>query len=230
DKYGFIDKTGKEIIACQYDDTEDIENGLVKVNSMGMWGYVNIKGEEIVPCMYVAVGKPDCELRTPVKLSLKWGYIDSLGMDIAPAKYDTIGNFVNNLAIAKSLGKWGYIDNSGETKIGFKYNEVHDFHNGIAKVKYGNRYGYIDENGTEVIPMEYQNIYSFNDEIIEVNIVNSYNGDDAVTVDIFDILKFNDGYYIFKKDGKWGAMDSTLKVVVDNKYNSIKEVKKDLYK
>ena len=101
DKYGFIDKTGKEIIACQYDDTEDIENGLVKVNSMGMWGYVNIKGEEIVPCMYVAVGKPDCELRTPVKLSLKWGYIDSLGMDIAPAKYDTIGNFVNNLAIAK---------------------------------------------------------------------------------------------------------------------------------
>jgi hypothetical protein len=180
--------------------------------------------------MYAAVGKPDSELRTPVKLSTKWGYIDSLGMDIAPAKYDTIGCFVNNIALAKSMGKWGYIDNNGETKIGFKYNEVYDFCDGVAKVKYGNRYGYIDENGTEIIPFEYQEILGKGDKIVDVNIVNSYNGDDNVIVDVFDILLFNDGYLIFKKDGKWGAMNSNMEVVVKNKYNSIKDVKSDLYK
>ena len=96
-------------------------------------------------------------------------------------------------------------------------------------MKYANRYGYIDEFGTEVIPAEYQTIYGFDDKIVDVNIVNSYSGDDDVTVDVFDIMSFNDGYFIFKKDGKWGAMNSNQEIIVKNKYNSIKEVKKDLY-
>ncbi|MBO5720292.1 MAG: WG repeat-containing protein, partial [Bacteroidales bacterium] len=199
-------------------------------NSGGRWGYVNSNGEEVVSCMYAEVGKPDSELRTPVKLNVKWGCVDSYGMDIAPAKFDTIGNFVNNLAIAKFTGKWGYIDVTGETRIGFKYNEVSDFCDGLAKVKYGNRYGYIDENGNEIIPIEYQNIYGFNDEIIDVNIINSYTGDDSVIVDVFEIMNFSDGLLIFKKDGKWGAMNRALEIIVDNKFNSIKEVKKTLYK
>ena len=197
---------------------------------MGMWGYVNTNGEEIVPCMYVNLGKPDNELRTPVKLNVKWGYIDAYGMDIAPAKYDTLGNFVDSLAIAKFTGKWGYINKNGETKIAFKYNEVSEFCNGMAKVKYGGRYGYIDYEGNEIIPFEYQNIYAFNDKLVEVNIVNSYNGDDAVTVDVFEILCFDDKVFIFKKDGKWGAMDKNQNIIVENKYNSIKDVKKNLYK
>ena len=47
--------------------------------------------------------------------------------------------------------------------------------------------------------------------------------------DVYDIWKFTDGYIVFKKDGKWGAMDKHGGILVANKYNSIEEVKKVLY-
>lgn len=151
-------------------------------------------------------------------------------MDIVPAKFDTIGTFVDSLALAKFTGKWGFINKQGETKIAFKYSEVHDFCDGMAKVKYAGKYGYIDANGNEIIPVEYQNIYGFNDKMVNVNIVSSYNGDEAVMVDVFEILTFGDGILIFKKDGKWGAMNLNREILIENKYNSIKEVKANLYK
>ena len=45
DKYGFIDKTGKEVIPIKYDYAEGFSEGLAQVKLNNKWFYINQKGE-----------------------------------------------------------------------------------------------------------------------------------------------------------------------------------------
>lgn len=77
-KYGFLSKTSKELspfpthimfkeddstgkmmavdvgsvksIPCIYDEVKSFSNGLANVKKDGKWGYINIAGEEVLPC------------------------------------------------------------------------------------------------------------------------------------------------------------------------------------
>ena len=40
-KYGFINKTGEEVIECKYDDASDFHEGLARVKFDGEWCYIN---------------------------------------------------------------------------------------------------------------------------------------------------------------------------------------------
>ena len=41
--WGFIDKTGTEVIPCAYEDVLDFDNGFAKVKGRdGLWGFVQI--------------------------------------------------------------------------------------------------------------------------------------------------------------------------------------------
>ena len=46
-KYGFIDKTGKEIIPLIYDSAGDFSEGVANVKSNGKWITIDQTGEEI---------------------------------------------------------------------------------------------------------------------------------------------------------------------------------------
>ena len=43
-KYGFIDKTGKEVFPCEFDDAEDISDGLALVKKGDKYGFIDTKG------------------------------------------------------------------------------------------------------------------------------------------------------------------------------------------
>jgi len=50
DKYGFINRDGKEIIENKYSEIKDFSEGLCAVNFNGSWGYIDNKGEfKIIP-------------------------------------------------------------------------------------------------------------------------------------------------------------------------------------
>ena len=44
EKYGFIDKTGREVIPFKYDYIMDLKDGLVAVQLNGKWNYINKRG------------------------------------------------------------------------------------------------------------------------------------------------------------------------------------------
>ena len=50
-KYGVIDKTGKEIVHCIYNEVKSFHDGLAIVSNGG-YGYVDKNGKEVIPCMY----------------------------------------------------------------------------------------------------------------------------------------------------------------------------------
>lgn len=178
---GFISqKTGKEVIPLDYMSTGlyDIDlnhfsEGLVLMRkSNNKYGYLNNKGQTIIPFIYdsgkdfseglaaVSKGARDTEHSyTPGK----YGFIDKTGKTILPFKYDFADSFSEGLAtVGMGEGddmKYGVIDKSGKLVIPLKFDGYIDkFSEGLAAViTYSdNRYGYIDRSGKMVIPYKYE--------------------------------------------------------------------------
>ncbi|MDR1459137.1 MAG: WG repeat-containing protein [Bacteroidales bacterium] len=77
-KYGYVDKTGKEVIPCKYDEVGFFSEGFALVRISGKYGYVDRTGKEIVPCQYDEIGIFS-EGIVPVTLKGKKFYIDKTG-------------------------------------------------------------------------------------------------------------------------------------------------------
>ena len=51
-KWGFIDKTGTNVIACKYDDIRNFSEGLAAVQLNGKWGFIDKTGSNVIDCNY----------------------------------------------------------------------------------------------------------------------------------------------------------------------------------
>ena len=51
-KYGVWDKNGNELVSAKYDDIQPFTCGMARVTKNDKWGYINTKGEEVIPCRY----------------------------------------------------------------------------------------------------------------------------------------------------------------------------------
>jgi hypothetical protein len=89
-KWGFIDRTGKMVIAPQFTLSGKFSQGLAPVG----------KGKEIGP------------FTGPT--NQKWGYIDKTGKVVIGLQFNSASEFAEGLAAVKVGRKWGYIDTSGK--------------------------------------------------------------------------------------------------------------------
>ena len=142
----------------------------------GKWGFVNERGEEVIPFIYNDVGDFS-EGVARVKLNKKWGFIDKEGKRIIPCKYDDAGDFSEGLArICDDVNewgdpkyfKWGFIDKKGKEIISCIYEDVGDFSEGLARVKLNKKWGFIDKTGEEVIPLIYRDVDDFSEGVARV--------------------------------------------------------------
>ena len=78
DKFGFIDKTGKEVIPIKYDYAQDFSEGLAKVKLNNKWGFIDKTGKEVIPIKYDDAESFSKSL-AGVKLEGKWFYINPKG-------------------------------------------------------------------------------------------------------------------------------------------------------
>ena len=111
-KWGFIDKSGRLVIPCKYDNSASFSKGLACVKLNHKWGFIDKSGTEVIPCKY------DCliffsEGRACVKLNGKYGFIDKSGTEVIPCKYDDAYPFSEGLAMVCLNGKWGTVNKSG---------------------------------------------------------------------------------------------------------------------
>ena len=51
-KFGFIDKSGKEVIPLKYDWGYDFSNGLAEVRLNNKYGFIDKSGNEVIPLKY----------------------------------------------------------------------------------------------------------------------------------------------------------------------------------
>ena len=124
--YGCIDKTGKEVIPCKYDEIDAFSEGLAKVELDGKYGYIDKSGKEVIPCRYDYTFDFS-EGLAEVRLDGKYGYFDKSGKEVIPCKYDDIlyhepGYFSEGLAeVRLDDFHWAWIDKKGKEVVVFDH-------------------------------------------------------------------------------------------------------------
>jgi len=128
-KYGYIDRTGKEVVPTIYDRVNDFSDGLGQVA--------------------VDVDGPNGRV----------GFVDTAGNVAIPLKYSSAQNFSEGLATVRDPSdELKYvIDTKGNVVIPKKYFGIGLFRNGVAQVSSSRTdlNSLIDRNGKELLPWKY---------------------------------------------------------------------------
>ena len=129
-KIGYIDEFGKMVVACIYDKVEkkiqgnydnivmgyfssDFSNGYAIVMTNGKCGYINTKGEEVIPCIYQKAGKFSKQLHIRKRERYE---VAVVRLDDAYQLIDKMGNII---PVKERIGGGRYFE------IGFTKQEYH---------------------------------------------------------------------------------------------------------
>lgn len=222
-KYGYINKSGQEIVSCKYDYAEDFENGLAKVglyngtdedgDSLYLYGLINTNGKEIVSCEYDNIEILSENNAIGVEKNNQVSLMDMNGRVIVKTKYNRIYGEVRNsdlIEVEDNDGNYGCINIKGDEIIPCKYLYSMEYienkelmlvtvHN--ADSSSFEDHGLVDLNGNEVIPPQ---------EDFWVD--KTYKTSDILPV---------------KLNGKYGYMDCQGNVVIPIEYDYASEFGKN---
>lgn len=162
DKWGFIDKLGKEVISCKYDEVSDFKFGVSVVKSNDKEGIINIYGEIVAPIKYDWIDSFSFgDSLTRASLNENRGILNEEGKVIIPFEYEEIFNFKEGLVLARKDGKYGCVDKSNKVIIPFEYEEAgmgYGFSEGLIALKKDGNFGYLDKQGNVIIPFDERNV------------------------------------------------------------------------
>lgn len=242
---GYIDENGRLVIdrlqevspnyePYNYYSVGSFSEGLARVCRNQKYGYIDISGKEIIPCIY-DYAFDFSEGLALVKENGKFGYIDTKGnvainfqfedpltrMGSVVRKSD-IGLFKNGLACVKMNGKYGYIDKKGNVIVDFKFNSASAFYDGLAFTDTG----YIDKSGNVVISSdEYTIIFrDFSDGLVCAKKNEKYGFIDTKGNVVIDFqydkaFDFSEGLACVSKNDKYGYIDKNGNVIIDFQYS-----------
>ena len=152
----------------------------------GNWGFINEKGQMVIPAIYQEANKFS-ERKAAAKLNNLWGFIGHSGQFEIQPKFDYVDDFRQGRAIvgiatsrmpSRSLlgveqlygvnPKFGVIDTSGNFVVKPQFDMITKFMHGLSAVSVGNKWGYIDDHGNVVIALEFDAAQPFFGEIARV--------------------------------------------------------------
>jgi hypothetical protein len=214
-KYGFMDRSGKTVIAPQFDQAFGFSEAMAPVRIGAKWGFIDTKGTvAVTPQFDQASGFS--EGLAAVQVGTKFGFINKKGVVAITPQFDDAAQFYNGrVAVKLCCGRnWDGLD----AKTG---------HSGA------NRYGFIDKNGKYLgmpgllfaEPQYSSNRLQSEDATLvrtgddHVGIMNS--SGKVVIIDKGDELgwaSFTDGLAPVASDGKWGYVNAKGKWSIEPQF------------
>lgn len=113
-KWGLLDKTGKEVVPCQFDSTDCLSGKLVSVKLNGKWAFKTISGNDITEFKYDFVELLRWYDVAKVKMKDKWGFLDLKANIVIPIIYDEVGEFEDGTIEVRLNGETFRIDQLGK--------------------------------------------------------------------------------------------------------------------
>ena len=231
-KYGVIDYSNTVVLNCVYDKIYKIHSNdlyvvientipkLVRKAENGKATDVLVKGyDEITDILATKDGG------VIFKKSNKYGIMDLSGNVILDAQYDSLKEAKTGMFIAQKGDKYGIINSNNEEKLAFNYNSI--TYNDKADI-------YISEDSNLNCNILNSNLETkLTGFLLELNIEKGY-----IKIRIDEQYKYynlkfeekqeseifpNRTLFLSKKDGKYGFVDKTGKVVVDYIYDDAME-------
>jgi hypothetical protein len=182
-----MDKTGRIVIPCIYDDAGDFHEGCARVGRNKKYGFIDKNGVEVVPCKYAwafdfndgmaqvwegGEWQYSEDLNEDVLSGCKIGFVDSSGREVIPCQYDYALGFYEGLAMVKGDDDGHepvFVDKTGHVVIRSVGLRPTAFSEGLACIDFGKKGGgYIDKNGQFVIPARFDTACAFHNGLAMV--------------------------------------------------------------
>lgn len=181
--WGFVDKSGKQVINPQFDAVGDFSNGKCAVkNKDGKWGYIDKSGKIIINYQFDSAGIFN-DGKAVVQLDEKTGVIDEDGKYIINPQFKSAYADGDKYLIDQE-DKWGWCDDKGKFIINPQFDDALFFGDSkLASIKSSDKWGYIDNEGKFIINPQFDMAYPFINNIA--------------------IVKSGDKYGLIDKEGKY---------------------------
>ena len=197
----------------KYDKLGSFHEGLALVQRNGLWGYIDAKGDEVIPCIYKGTEYGN------------YGFDFSEGMAV----------------IIDKNGKYGYINTKGEIVIKPQFQQAGSFSESVASVYLDGKLNFIDKDGKYIEALSNKFIWDFNinrnlpqfkNGVCEVHIP-AKEPSEGVFADIIYIDKEGnqvekpkesskkDLYVRYYEGDKVGYKDSIGNIIVQAKYTTL---------
>ena len=225
-KYGYVDKTGKTVIAAKYDDAFDFkDNGFAKVKLGEKFGLIDKSGRVVTPIEYDKIYGHVKSMAVVFNNNM-YGFIDESGKLVVQTKYNDAFDYNEfGTAKVKLKSKFGLIDKTGEILVPIEYDKIYKYKQKMALVKKDNKYGYVNTKGKLIIPIIYDDAFDF-DKNYQAKVKKdgktgkiSLSGNVTWNIQIGDIVNNGIVFYV-DKSGRHGLICSKKNVGGDSRtYN-----------
>ncbi|HSI77773.1 MAG TPA: WG repeat-containing protein [Lunatimonas sp.] len=123
--------------------------GLYGARIMDKYGYVDAKGEVVIPAQFEGV-KRFSEGMAGVKNVSGWGYINLNGEELISAQFDEVGDFFRGFAIVKRAGKSTIINKEGVSVLKDAYDRICLTDDNYYLTENEGKYGMVNPMGQEI--------------------------------------------------------------------------------
>ena len=176
-QWGMVDRQGKTLIPCKYDEIEFLENAgkqMVRVyKKQPKVGLIDTLGHLTIRTEFEDLGSFS-EGRLAVRCNGTWGYVDRDGLEVIPCRFDEARPFHEGLAAVRQGNKWGFIDKLGNWILKPQYSRVGHFRQGRAWATGQGGIGYINPEGKWLIAPQFELAYDFEEGVARVKDNNRY--------------------------------------------------------
>lgn len=217
----------------QFDEVCNFSEGLAAVCKYDKWGYIDKKGEVVIPMIYPSKADFHDGLALHAFAFQDTYYsfvIDTIGRLLSFTHYKDLRWFLTSFSEGLHpvwdliSNKRGYVNKSLETVIPYEYDRANDFHDGLATVKKGDLWGIIDKKGNQVIPFMYKELGKLREGLIGasldgksygfINIKNKF-----IIPPIYEYAaRFSEGLAVVRLKGKYGYINNKGEIVIPCKY------------
>ncbi|MDQ0116578.1 WG repeat-containing protein [Paenibacillus harenae] len=226
ERFGFLNTSGKVVIAAKYDWVGGFHDGLAAFELNGKMGMIDKTGKEIIKPVYDVIDEQFMDGLLAVAQGEKWGYINKEGKFVIEATYDGATRFGNGIALVVVNDGYSFIDTTGKQVFEANYDDAFEFIEGYSVVASGEKWGFIDTTGKELVAPKYDEAYAFQEGLAPVRTGNLWGfidktGNEVVKPQYEDVYGFSEGFAAVMKNGLWGFIDKNGKEVIKPKYADV---------
>ncbi len=161
--WGFMDTTGILVIDAIYDDIGPFSEGLAAVCYMGKWGYIDRKGQVVIPPQFKSAWAFHDNRARVQPFDLPRQFIGRNGHALQSDEWLPEDDFTDGLARVSAGNQFGYVDTAGQLVIPAIYARAWNFNKGLARIEHLEKQGVINTSGDIVIPPAFDQIRIEND-------------------------------------------------------------------
>ncbi len=225
DSVGFVDLSGRWIIAPIWEEAQDFTSNRARVRREGKYGFVDRHGRLVIAPNYDAASSFDGRY-AKVRLNGKYGIIDTSGRMVIPALYDRLGLPHQGLIRAQLEGKSGFLDTLGNWRIEPNFEAADDFYLRGAPVREGEKWALIDSAGQQITQFGYDQIIPGGDSLWIAERNGRYGalnmaGEEVIPFEFIQLYAFEEQRAPYSEDYSWGYIQPDGTIAIPAQYGLV---------